>query len=224
MEKAVPATGSAEMAKAMDLAYQTIREAIVSGRFAAGAVLREKVLAADIGVSRTPIREALRRLEAEGLIEGGRYKRARVAELSKDDIEEIFDLRAVLEAQSALKAAQRLTSDDIARLKQLATAMETVVAARDPRVAQLFADLNNDFHNVILEASGGKRLKKMLAGIIDMPVTLLRHYEDDLIEHLEQSCQHHVELIKAFEAGDGERAALQMRLHMLAAKPSRYPA
>src|SRR6202050_3223278 len=106
--------------RAAERAYSAVRDGILQGRYNAGSRLTEQELASALGVSRTPVREALRRLHAEGLVEFEPNHGAVVALFELEDAEEIFELRALLEPISARRAAERVTAPIIAQLRVLA--------------------------------------------------------------------------------------------------------
>ena len=108
--------------RAVEKAYAAIRAGIADGRFAPNTRITEQEVAAAAGVSRTPAREALRRLHAEGLVSFTPNQGAVVTSWSIDDIDEIFELRAVLESHGAYRAASRATPKQVTRLKELALA------------------------------------------------------------------------------------------------------
>ena len=123
------APGAAEafdptMPRAVDAAYRGIREAIISGDLRSGERVSEAALAERLGVSRTPVREALNRLRNEGLIVLERYRKGYVASFTADDLREIFRLRATLEGEAARGAALRIGEEDLARMEALQDEME----------------------------------------------------------------------------------------------------
>ncbi len=105
------------MSRASDRAYDGIRGMIISGELAAGAPLGEEALAERCGVSRTPVREALRRLEGEMLVRRTESQRSFVADWSLDDIEDVFELRGILESRAARRAAERMDRNALQRLR-----------------------------------------------------------------------------------------------------------
>jgi DNA-binding GntR family transcriptional regulator len=125
------------MSNAAERAYQAIRQRIMDGSFAPGAALREEMLAAEIGVSRTPVRDALRRLLADGLVESTRNRGTFVAEITTDNLLEVHQLRAMLEGFAARRAAARITAGELAELRRLADAMEAIDGPMEARVARL---------------------------------------------------------------------------------------
>jgi DNA-binding GntR family transcriptional regulator len=206
------------MQSAAARAYSHIRRRIVDGALPSGAFLIEQDLAAEIGVSRTPVRDALNRLESEGLVTAEGNKRAMVRAFTEAEVEECFELRAQFESYAAAKAATRMTPDGLSELKRLAADMESVVAQGGPDAAPKFSDLNDLFHGVILDHAGSARLRELLHPIMQVQLVLMKRFQHTIEAHLQRSCWHHRELIAAFEAKDAAWAETQMRTHMLSAK------
>jgi DNA-binding GntR family transcriptional regulator len=125
---------------------EAIRERILSGGYPAGTQLRQESLAAQLGVSRIPVREALRQLEAEGLVSFAPHRGAVVSGHSVDEIEELFELRAMLEADLLHRAVPRLTSDQLDAADAVLARFEA--ALRDCEVAA-WGDLNWQFHSAL---------------------------------------------------------------------------
>lgn len=205
------------MARVAQHAYLDIRERILNGDYVAGSRLREQELAASVGASRTPIREALRRLDAEGLIEFSPNRGAMVAAWSQQDLEEIFSLRALLEGFGAMLAATRITTDGLTELEDLASQMEALVAERLEGRFERMAELNNAFHAAVIRAAGSRRLSSSVAGVVQVPLLAqtLRRYDE---QHLRRSLAQHRELIAALQARDTEWAQSLMRAHVLGAR------
>jgi DNA-binding GntR family transcriptional regulator len=145
-----------------EIAYDTIREAILSGRYAAGQRLMADVLAQKLGTSRMPVREALHRLEAAGLVSITPHRGAIVSELSRDEIVEIYHIRAVLEGLAARLATPHLVAEDLSRLIDLIDEMASAAAGRD--LGRLLRG-NRDFHEVIWKASQAPRLREYLENL-----------------------------------------------------------
>lgn len=194
-------------------AYQSIREQILSGERTGGQWLREGDLAAALGVSRTPVREALRRLAAEGLVRHERNRGVQVQSWSAKDLDEVFGLRSLLEPWGcALAAITGLA--DLDALDELAGEMDAA-AAHQPDV-DVLTNLNNRFHRVILEASGNDRLCSVMSSVIQVPLVwrTFSHYTPG---ELRRSLTHHHELIDTLRAGDPKWAESVMRAHIRAA-------
>jgi DNA-binding GntR family transcriptional regulator len=202
------------MPRATDTAYEAVRQMILSGEAGAGTRLGESELAETLGLSRTPVREALQRLGADGLVEVLPHRGARVVRWTRQDLEEIFELRSLLEPYAAARAA-RIGQDEgvLADLAGLCAAMESAAADGDlDRVARL----NSRFHAAIIDASGNRRLPAMLASVMHAPLILgtFRRYDAD---SMARSMNHHRELVAALAAHDPAWAESVMRAHMRAA-------
>lgn len=202
-------------------AYRVIRAQILHGEREGGEWLREGDLAASLGVSRTPVREALRRLAAEGLVRHELNRGVQVASWDWHDLDETFGLRCVLEPWgSALAATSGLA--DLDELGRLADAMDAVVAEDRPDLDEI-TRLNNQFHRAILQASGNNRLTHMVASVVEVPLVwrTFSHYSNDAMR---RSLAHHHELVDALRAGDPTWAESVMRSHVRAARAALQPA
>lgn len=200
------------MSRAADRAYAEIRSLILSGDAPPGSPLREEQLAELCGVSRTPVRDALRRLEAELYVVRTESQRSFVADWSREDVEEMFALRAMLEAHAARRAAERISDERLAELKRCNDAIEVAIGKQEPDVVE-FLDLNREFHASIIEAASSPRLTATLAALVEQPVvrrTAMRYGRTQL----EQSAREHRELLGAFAARDPEWAHAVMTGHI----------
>ncbi len=205
------------MARAADRAYEAIRTAILDGDYGAGDRLPEEDLAELVGVSRTPVREALRRLAAEGIVEFQPNRGAFVAELSTREVREVFDLRAVLEGFAARLAARDVTPGDLDKLRALADEMEQLAASEAADRLDRIAELNTQFHAHVVQVADNRLLGSLVAGLVQVPtVHRTFHQYDD--EGLARSMAHHRELIAALAAGDVNWAGTVMRSHVYAAR------
>lgn len=200
------------MSRASDRAYQHIRSMILSGKLAPGEQLREEHLAESCGVSRTPIREALRRLEAASFVRRTESQRSFVADWSLDDMKEAFQLRGMLEAHAAERAATRISWDQLERLRSCNKAIFQSISVTPPDIST-FLDYNRQFHEIIVDAAKSERLAMMLARIIEQPVVLRTAQQYDH-ENLRRSHHEHDELIAAFARRDEEWAKAVMTGHI----------
>ena len=203
-----------------DKAYAWIRDQIFAGAFEPRTHLKETELAARIKVSRSPVRDALRRLAGEGLVVMERDRGTYVAEFSRAEIDEIFQLRAALEAYAAALAALRLEAGALEHLEALAAKMEALAKkpGADPWVR--FSALNNDFHRTILAAAKSPRLETLLEPLLSIPVFLLKHYnwrggEVDIV----RSNIEHREMIEALRVRDPVWARTRMHAHIISRRP-----
>jgi DNA-binding GntR family transcriptional regulator len=203
--------------RAVDRAYEAVRSGIIAGRYLAGARLTEQEIATSVGVSRTPVREALRRLDAEGLVDFTPNLGAVVTTWNEADSDEVFDLRAMLESYGARRATTRATDGQIAELKRLAEAQYRESVERRTGHLERIADLNSQFHRRLQEAAASNRLARALAALIEAPL-MMRTFQKYTPEDLQRSAQHHLEIVRALEARDPEWAASVMLSHIHAAR------
>lgn len=202
---------------ASDHAYRLIRAQVLSGERRGGEWLREGELAESLGVSRTPVREALRRLTAEGLVRYERHRGVQVHALTERDVEEIFDLRSVLEPWGSRLAALSGTVD-VDTLDGLAHDMDAAAAGSRPDVDRI-TELNNRFHTLVLEGARNRRLAALVSSVVEVPVVwqTFSRYSGSA---LRRSLAHHHELVDALRARDPEWAESVMRSHVRAARTS----
>lgn len=208
------------MSQAADRAYAALRTGVLDGRYSFGERLGEIEVAAELGTSRTPVREALRRLGSEGLVELLPNRGARVRTWTAQDLEETYELRAVLEGLGARRAAGLVGSDVVDELAGLADEMVGVDPSLGHRPAGDFADLatlNSRFHSLIVEAAGSAQLAATLVGLVRLPL-VMRTYRRYTAQALARSHAHHHEIVDALRAGDGAWAESVMRSHVLAAR------
>jgi DNA-binding GntR family transcriptional regulator len=203
--------------RAAERAYASVRQGILHGTYAAGTRLTEQDLAHAAGVSRTPVREALRRLHAEGLVHFEPNHGAIVSLFGVEEAEEIFELRALLEPISARRAAERASPDTIAELRGLAESQLRESTRRDPDHLMRIGQLNDRFHRLIQAAAGSMRLQKTLAGLIEAPL-ILRTFGLYTPAELIRSADQHLELVQAFEARDPVWAHSVMAAHIYAGR------
>lgn len=197
-------------------AYRAIEEAIRSGHYAAGERLKEVELAAQLDMSRTPIREAIRRLERGGLVEILPGRGAAVRAWTPDDVEDAYSLRAVLEGFSASRAALRMDAGRVARLEQLNGELERRSRDADPDADALIG-LNTSFHRLILGASANRRIADVLPEATEVPLPMKRAFWGSARAR-EAALMYHREIAAAIGARDAVRAEAVMRSHVFAAK------
>lgn len=202
---------------AADQAYSYVRERVISGDFAAGMRLTEWKIADALGTSRTPVREAMRRLVGDGFLRFQRNYGTFVGTWTAKEIGDLFELRALLESEIAGAAARGISAAQIQRLAALQAQIEERGADLDRGNLARIATLNREFHHVITQASDSPRMVDMLTNAIEAPVvqqTFMRYSEGQL----QRSFYHHRELIDAFRAGDSAWARDTMSCHVRAAR------
>jgi DNA-binding GntR family transcriptional regulator len=182
-----------------EIVYDTIREAIQIGRYTPGQRLIADELAQELGTSRMPVREALRRLEVAGLVSITPHRGAVVSELSAQEIVEIYHIRAVLEGLAARLAASLLPSADIDRLNALIEEMEGA-AATGPDLDHVLRS-NREFHIAIWQAAHAPRLQEILENLYDASHRF-RNISIALPGRLTQIFQEHRQIVQALAAGD----------------------
>lgn len=197
-----------------DHVYRSIREQILTGVLPSGEWLREGDLASALGVSRTPVREAFRRLATEGLVHHERNRGVQVATWSLHDLDEIFSLRTELEPWACGLAA--ISGDaDVEELRMFASEMDVAAARPSPDIDRI-TDLNNHFHRAILTAAGNSRLSAVLLSLVQIPLVrrTFSHYSPEV---LHRSLAHHHEIVEALAARDSAWATSVMRSHVRSA-------
>lgn len=203
--------------KAAERAYDAIKTAILAREFEPGFHLTEALLAKRLGISRTPVREAFRRLGAEGWLQILPDQGVRVMGWSPRDIDELFEVRALLESHIARRAAQHITAAQIKRLRSLTQRMEATLDIDDGAALDERAAANSAFHMLLTEAAGNSRLQDILRVMLEI-AAVRRSFQSYTDEEARRSLNHHFELIAALEAGNGDWAEAVMRSHILAAR------
>lgn len=195
-----------------DEIFRKLADEIVTGALAPGGKIDEQAVAQRYGVSRTPVREALRRLSGAGLIEVRPRRGATVARIEVEQLTDMFDAMGELEGLCARLAAQRMTTMERRRLEMLAERAKTALKAKKPPD---YARLNDDFHDLIYQGIHNATLAAQTMGLRQRlaPFRVLQfvrgHTEDYFVEH--------DEIAAAIAGGDGERAYRAMRSHIASA-------
>lgn len=188
-----------------DIVCALLRELIISGELAASEPLRQRDLAARFGVSQTPVREALRRLESEGLVVNDPHRGATVAESRNGMVEDNSQIRAALEPLGARLAALAITPEQLDSLRELNRQMESLNDG-DPR----YGELNHAFHFKIYESAASPMLLSMMR--------LLWHAMPDgpkVTRSQAESVREHAALVEALADADPDRAAEITQRHIL---------
>ena len=204
---------------ASERAYAYIRDGIYSEQFKPGQTITEDEVASVVGVSRTPVREAIRRASADGLLEQLEgFRRARVTRFTEQDSDDLFEVRAALEAMAAERAARHITPAEIARLEELAAAMEEATDSRRPTLVRDFNDFNIAFHTTVLTASRSRQVIRAAEHLVATPTVLLRRYDNTLHANLGRTNRHHRGIITALKVGDPKWAAAEMTVHIISSR------
>lgn len=198
-------------------AYRHLRREIIEGRYGPGERIVESRVAAALDVSRTPVREAVRRLETEGLVISAHNRGAHVRPLTEADIADLYEARARLEGLMSELAAQRAEPDDIAAIHAAADHFDQIVdEVNHDSVEGLRAILrsNDRFHAALVTAGRADQVFRILATAVDMPLvfTAFKLYSHD---ELRRSSMFHRLIAEAVEARQPERAGRLMTEHVL---------
>jgi DNA-binding GntR family transcriptional regulator len=201
---------------ATERAYAEVRRRILDGRFPAGHRLKENELAREFGLSRTPVRDALSRLNVEGLLEFRPNLGATVSVWSEAQIEQMLKIRALLEPFATEIAAALISEAQLAELQDLCGVMEEAARRETDEDLKRLAAANARFHHIVIDAAQSEHLAKLISLAVDAPLSLrtFAHYSP---EEIERSMRHHRDLVDALTHRDPAWAASVMRTHILAA-------
>jgi len=200
-----------------DRVYLGLKQAIVDGRIKAGERLREIDLAAQFGVSRTPVREALKKLEAEGLVADTPGRGLAATEPTPHEIMDAYLVREVLEGLAARLAAERATETDRIRLEVILRHIRTAIeAGADQRAIAL----SNEFDQALFRATSSRRLSDMIAAARASQGRLLR-LSLQYPGRLAQTAEERAEILEAIQQRDPEAAERATREHLRRARETR---
>ncbi len=193
-----------------DVVFESLRKAIVEGNLKPGQRLMEVQLAEQLGVSRTPVREAIRKLELEGFVIMLPRKGAYVADMSVKDIIDVLEVRGALEGLAANLAAERMDENEIEELKKASEALNKAMETED-----LDEILKRDveFHQHIFEASGNKKLTQMINSLWEQVYRFRAGYMSDQ-NAMQGIIEEHEHLIDAIVSGEGEKASKCAKEHI----------
>jgi DNA-binding GntR family transcriptional regulator len=192
-----------------------LRALILTGAYGPDERLVEEQLAERLGVSRTPVRQALTMLEAEGLVEIAPNRGATVCSFSIEDVWDIYDLRAVLEGHAARRAAGKITPGELAIMRELTGEMEGLAGRFEDHEEEIrtLVGLNQEFHGIIVEASRNRRLHRLINRTVEIPLMFKAFFWYTPHERV-ISNHYHRQILEALEKGDADRAEIIMREHV----------
>lgn len=193
-----------------DQAYKVIRGRILNGDMALGEFVREQDVSVALGVSRTPVREALGRLASEGFLERIPHRGFRVPEEPLDTLLELYPIVSALELLAGRLALPRLVEADVSALKAINRELAASIESGDVRRR---IELNNRFHHFLCERAGSGRLSDLLDDLRSQ-VSRLEHWYYSQQNRTEESIAQHDELIRAIESGDHDRALKVLESNM----------
>jgi DNA-binding GntR family transcriptional regulator len=196
---------------AQELVYCMVKEHILAGHFAAGFPLRQEDLARKLGFSRLPLREALHRLSAEGLVVLRPHRGYVVASPDLDEITDIFDIRGVLEERAGHAATQRRTAQDVEAAGALLRKMDRLITGKGADIQQ-WSIVNRQFHARLYESSRRKHLCRVVMMLRDCVEPYIRMVVSGTGELARAQVDHH-QIVEAFGAGDAKLVGRLCRRH-----------
>ena len=196
------------------VATEVIREAIMDGTLWPGQRLKEEELARELGISRTPVREALLILQTEGMVEAAPNRGATVRSFDAAGLGEMYLLRAAVEGLAARLAAERVTARTLSKLRRSCDRFEAECA--DGTLKELVKE-NLVFHDTILEVADSERIAHLVRSVTVLPLVYKSYLWYSPSQKL-VSAHHHRQIVYAFEARDPERAEAVMKQHVFEAR------
>lgn len=192
--------------------FEKIRSNIVEGIYKNGEVLREVSLGEELGVSRTPVREALHQLELEGLVEIVPNKGARVRGISQKDIQDIYHMRSYLEGMAARWAAKNISKEDLEELEEVIylAKFQLKKAGRSSHVVEL----DGKFHEILYRATGSRMMEHILKDFCKY-VQMARSFSLSGNERAQKSVEEHEAIFEAIKNKDGDLAEKLANEHIL---------
>lgn len=192
-------------------AYDAIKEAILVFKLKPGESLVENDLARQLGISKTPVRDALLRLEKEGFVTKIPYKGYYVMEITRQSVEDMFEIRSVLEGLAARLAVKHFSPADLDKARSLIRDQEQALSNGQIEAA---SDLNRAFHNLIIQRANNERLEQML-GNLDDHLQRYRILSNAQSGRLEKSAEEHQRVLEAIQGQNSEEAEVAVRAHIL---------
>ena len=198
-----------------DEIFEILHQRIIAGKYKPGEWLRQEEISTQLGVSQTPVREALDLVVSAGLAEREPYKGVRVILLSESEIAESFGMRMFLEVSSSVSAASRITSEELQEMEEIVDKTKGLLTLNDMPTQRI---LNRQFHNTLVSASGNSMMIKMHAIVINtFPDWMLYEYmfrhPELLEENLEREYQEHKAIYNSLSQHDVKQARIATEIH-----------
>ncbi|MBE3085529.1 MAG: GntR family transcriptional regulator [Bacteroidetes bacterium] len=193
--------------------YRILKARIIKGDLTQGGKLFEAKIAEQLGVSRTPVREAIKGLAAEGLVKMTPNQGVVVINVSIEDLQEVLQIRRVLEGLAASIAAEKISQEEIAKLEEIIKKMSMIISKPKPDVVA-YSELNAEFHNLILNACGNKRLMKICNNLSSSDHRFRIRSLRNNPGRLKYSLKEHQEIVEALKRKDPEQADRLSQIHI----------
>ena len=207
-------------------AYDHLQQKLISGELRAGSMVSEQSLASEIGMSRTPVREAIRTLEQEGVLEQLPRFGTRVRTLERRDLVELYDLREAMEPFAVANAAAAVLPEDVVSLRRVCDEIQTLagelkkskIPSLDAAQMQRLLSVDLGFHLMLLRVAGNHRMMKIVSESRLLTGIFGTQRQAHTAQVLEQTHREHAAILDAVERGDGKAAARAMALHIRSSK------
>ena len=193
-----------------DVVFNTLRKAILTGQLKPGERLMEVHLANKLGVSRTPIREAIRKLELEGLVIMIPRRGAEVAQITEKSLKDVLEVRRALDVLSVELACERITQEG---MEELERACQEFAGATKGKDASVIAMADVKLHDIIVDATGNQRLKQLVNNLSEQMYRYRFEYIKDMSQH-ENLINEHQAICESILSGDKDTAAKYAKLHI----------
>lgn len=193
-----------------EVVFEVVRKSILEGKFAPGERLMETQLAEQLGVSRTPVREAIRKLELEGLVVMVPRRGAYVASMSVKDISETFEIRAALEGLAASLAVEKITPDEIESMEVNVLKMSQFIEEKN---IQMIVETDEQFHDVLINAGRNKKLTQMIS-LLREQIKRFRLASLSKIDRQSLVLGEHRQILEAIAERDQEKAQTLVEKHI----------
>ena len=193
--------------------YRILKARIIKGDLTQGGKLFEAKIAEQLGVSRTPVREAIKGLAAEGLVKMTPNQGVVVINVSIEDLQEVLQIRRVLEGLAAFVAAKKISQEEIAKLEEIIKKMSMIISKPKPDVVA-YSELNAEFHNLILNACGNKRLMKICNNLSSSDHRFRIRSLRNNPGRLKYSLKEHQKIVETLKRKDTEQADRLSQIHI----------
>ena len=193
--------------------YRILKARIIKGGLFQGGKLFEAKIAEQLGISRTPVREAIKGLAAEGLVKMTPNQGVVVINVSIEDLQEVLQVRRVLEGLAASMAAEKIHPEEIAKLEKIIKKMRMIISKPNPDVAA-YSELNAEFHNLILIACGNKQLMKICNNLSSSDHRFRIRSLRNNPGRLKYSLKEHQDIVEALKRKDTEQADRLSQVHI----------
>ena len=196
-----------------DVVLNTLRTAILTGELSPGERLMEVAIANKLGVSRTPVREAIRRLETEGLVTMLPRRGAMVAKITEKDLRDVLEVRLALERLTIILACERITDEEVVKLREASSAFERVVKAKKSEITDV-VQKDEEFHDIIYNATRNDRLIQVLSNLREQMYRYRLEYLKDAGYH-DKLIAEHKKIQESIRKRDTETAVDIMQEHII---------